>query len=124
LKGKSQLFLKKTANIWLPILIILALIGATAINLRLASTFQLQDDFAPRWVAAREWMRTGASPYSDSTYKATLDLLRVNGNEPNSLSQGRFMTLPGMCFLSAYQLCSLYDRQGNLDDLGRIEFGA
>jgi len=84
------LFLKKTANIWLPILIILALIGATAINLRLASTFQLQDDFAPRWVAAREWMRTGASPYSDSTYKATLNLFRVNGNEPNSLSQGRF----------------------------------
>ena len=84
------MFLKKTANIWLPILIILALFGATAVNLRLASTFQLQDDFAPRWVAAREWMRTGASPYSDSTYKATLDLLRVNGNEPNSLSQGRF----------------------------------
>jgi len=84
------LFLKKTANIWLPILIILALIGATAINLRLASTFQLQDDFAPRWVAAREWMRTGASPYSDSTHQATLDLLKVNGNEPNSLSQGRF----------------------------------
>jgi len=84
------LFLKKTANIWLPVLIILALIGATAINLRLASTFQLQDDFAPRWVAAREWMRTGASPYSDSTHQATLDLLKVNGNEPNSLSQGRF----------------------------------
>ncbi|MEN6531914.1 MAG: hypothetical protein ABFD17_09105, partial [Anaerolineaceae bacterium] len=90
MKGKSQLFLKKTANIWLPVLIILALIGATAINLRLASTFQLQDDFAPRWVAAREWMRTGASPYSDSTHQATLDLLKVNGNEPNSLSQGRF----------------------------------
>jgi len=84
------LFLKKTANIWFPILIILALVGATFVNLRLASTFQLQDDFAPRWMAAREWMRTGASPYSDSTHNATVDLLNANGNEPNSLTQGRF----------------------------------
>jgi hypothetical protein len=85
------LFLKKTANVWLPILILLALVGATVLNLRLASTFQEQDDFAPRWVAAREWMQSGASPYSDSTHKATLDLLDENGNEPASLNQGRFI---------------------------------
>ncbi len=85
------MFLKKTANIWFPILIILALVGATFINLRLASTFQLQDDFAPRWVAAREWMQSGASPYSDSTHTITLDLLDENGNEPASLTRGRFV---------------------------------
>jgi hypothetical protein len=67
------------------------LVGATLVNLRLASTFQLQDDFAPRWVAAREWMQTGASPYSDSTHKATLDLLDANANDPTSLNQGRFV---------------------------------
>ena len=93
MKGNNLLFLKKTANIWLPILIVLALIGATFINLRLTASFQLQDDFAARWVAAREWMRTGASPYSDSTHQATLDLIKANGNEPDSLSQGRFFDL-------------------------------
>lgn len=35
-------------------------------------------------------MQTGASPYSDSTYEATLELLDQNDNEPASLSQGRF----------------------------------
>jgi len=84
------LFLKKTVNIWLPILVILVLVGATFINLRLASTFQHEDDFAPRWTAAREWMQTGASPYSDSTHQKTLDLLKSDGNEPAELSQGRF----------------------------------
>ena len=84
------MYLKKTANIWLPVLVILALVGATFINLRLASTFKLQDDFAPTWVAAREWMQSGASPYSDSTHKAALELLKENGNEPAGLSQGRF----------------------------------
>lgn len=85
------MYLKKTVNIWLPILIVIALIGATFVNLRLSSTFQLQDDFAPRWVAAREWMKTGASPYSDSTHQITLDLLDKNGNDPAGLSQGRFV---------------------------------
>ena len=72
-------------------LILLALVGATVVNLRLASTFQKQDDFAPRWVAAREWLRSGASPYSDSTYQATLDLLDESGNQPSSLNEGRFL---------------------------------
>jgi len=85
------LFLKKTANVWLPILILFVLVGATLLNLRLSSTFLLQDDFAPRWVAAREWMQSGSSPYSDSTHQATLELLDENGNEPFGLSQGRFV---------------------------------
>lgn len=84
------MFLKKTANIWLPVLIVLVLVGATFVNFRLAPTFKLQDDFAPRWTAAREWMLTGASPYSDATYTATIDLLEQNGNDPAGLSQGRF----------------------------------
>lgn len=72
-------------------LILFALVGATLLNLRLSSTFLLQDDFAPRWVAAREWMQSGSSPYSDSTHQATLELLDENGNEPFGLSQGRFV---------------------------------
>ncbi len=35
-------------------------------------------------------MQSGASPYSDSTHKAALELLAQNGNEPAGLSQGRF----------------------------------
>lgn len=85
------MFLKKTVNVWLPILILVALVGATMLNLRLTSVFQKQDDFAPRWVAAREWLRSGASPYSDSTYQATLDLLEESGNQPSSLNEGRFL---------------------------------
>ncbi len=85
------MFLKKTANVWLPILVLLTLAGATLLNLRLAGVFQLEDDFAPRWVAAREWMQSGSSPYSDSTHKATLNLLEENGNEPYGWSQGRFV---------------------------------
>ncbi|NLF50712.1 MAG: DUF2029 domain-containing protein [Leptolinea sp.] len=61
------------------------------LNLRLAAVFQKQEDFAPRWVAAREWLRSGASPYSDSTYQATLDLLEESGNQPSSLNEGRFL---------------------------------
>jgi len=68
-----------------------ALVGTTVLNLRLAAVFQKQDDFAPRWVAAREWLRSGASPYSDSTYQATLDLLEESGNQPSSLNEGRFL---------------------------------
>ncbi len=36
-------------------------------------------------------MKTGASPYSDSTHQITLDLLDKNGNDPAGLSQGRFV---------------------------------
>ena len=85
------MFLKKTVNVWLPIIILVALVGTTVLNLRLAAVFQKQDDFAPRWVAAREWLRSGASPYSDSTYQATLDLLEESGNQPSSLNEGRFL---------------------------------
>ena len=84
------MFFKKTVNIWLPVLIVLLLVGATFLNTWLASKFQLEDDFAPRWAAAREWMRSGASPYSDSTQHAAEELLDANGNAPAGVSDGRF----------------------------------
>lgn len=85
------MYLKKTVNIWLPILIVLALIGATFINMELSKRFVLEDGFAPRYTAAKHWMREGLSPYSEETHQATLTLIEAQGSRPGKLDQGRFL---------------------------------
>lgn len=82
--------LKKYANIWMPVLVILLLVGATFANLRLSENFPMQDGFAPRYMAARQWMRAGSSPYSEETHLATLELLDEQGSRPGALDQGYF----------------------------------
>ena len=85
------MYLKKTVNIWFPILVLLALVGATFLNLELSKRYALEDGFAPRYVAAKHWMREGLSPYADETHQATLDLLKEQGSLPGALDHGRFL---------------------------------
>jgi len=84
------LFLRKTANYWVPVLIILAMIGLTFLNLHLDEQTNLEDHFAPRWSAAKNWMAEGWSPYSEETTQSTLDLLELTNSKPELRSQGRF----------------------------------
>ena len=85
------MYLKKTVNIWLPILVLVALVGATFLNLALSKRFVLEDGFAPRYIAAKHWMREGLSPYANETHDATLNLLSKQGNLPGTLDHGRFL---------------------------------
>lgn len=86
-----MLILKKTANIWIPILIILALVGLTMINLRIEEQVALEDPFAIRWNAARSWMKEGWSPYSEETQQAAQQLLKENNSLPNERERGYFL---------------------------------
>ena len=85
--------LKKTINYWMPVVIILALVGATFLNLSLAKKYKMQDGFAPRYFAAKLWMKEGLSPYSDETFDATLALMNEMGVEPGRIDQGRFFDM-------------------------------
>lgn len=85
------MYLKKTVNIWLPILIILALVGATFLNIRLSERFASEVGFATRYMAAKYWIKTGLSPYSQETFEATLELLGESSPRPDSLDKGRFI---------------------------------
>ena len=68
------MFLKKTVNIWLPILIIFALVGVTFLNMFLDEHYGLEEGFVTRYAAAKNWMKTGLSPYSQETYDMTADM--------------------------------------------------
>ncbi|NLE84491.1 MAG: hypothetical protein GX603_08260 [Chloroflexi bacterium] len=85
------MLLKKTANIWAPILIILVMVGLTVLNYNLDQQIQLHDQFAARWNAARSWMSEGWSPYSEETRQATLEVLNDNNSLPNQRDQGYFL---------------------------------
>ena len=85
------MFFKKTANIWVPILVIVAMIALTMLNLDLDQKTELEDQFAIRWNAARSWMMEGWSPYSQETYQSALDLLESNNSLPNPREKGHFL---------------------------------
>ncbi len=85
------MFFKKTANIWVPILVILTMIGLTMLNLDLDKKIELEDQFAIRWNAARSWMMEGWSPYSEETHQIALDLLESNNSLPNPREKGHFL---------------------------------
>jgi len=84
-------YLKKTVNIWLPILILLVLVGATFLNIHLSERFASEDGFATRYMAAKHWMKTGLSPYSQETFDATLELVGETSPRPESLDKGHFI---------------------------------
>ncbi len=77
-KEVIDLILRKTANYWVPVVVILTLLGMVCFNLNFTQDIRFEDHFAPHWSAAREWMREGWSPYSEETQQATLSLLRDN----------------------------------------------
>lgn len=82
---------KKTANYWVPVLVILIMLGMTFLNMRLDKETDLADHFAPRWTAARSWMKEGWSPYSQETYQETTDLLNSTGDRAEENSKGMFL---------------------------------
>jgi len=85
------LFFKKNANILVPILVILVILGLTMLNVELDQKVVLEDQFAIRWNAARYWMKEGWSPYSDETQQEAIKLLETNNSLPNGREQGYFL---------------------------------
>lgn len=85
------MFLKKTVNIWLPILIIFALVGVTFLNMFLDEHYGLEEGFVTRYAAAKNWMKTGLSPYSQETYDMTADMFDEPYLVPGALDKGQFL---------------------------------
>ncbi len=85
------MFFKKNANILVPILVILVIVGLTLLNVELDQKVVLEDQFAIRWNAARYWMKEGWSPYSDQTQQEAIKLLETNNSLPNEREQGYFL---------------------------------
>lgn len=85
------MILRKTANFWVPLIIILAIIGMIIFNLNFLKDIRFEDHFASRWSAARHWMREGWSPYSNETQQATLTLLHENDCLTDKITKGNFL---------------------------------
>lgn len=75
------------------------MVGLTFLNLNLDGRFQLEDNFATRWNAARSWMSEGLSPYSEETQQATVKLLRDNNDIANERDRGNFLDPAWYVFL-------------------------
>lgn len=85
------MYLKKTVNIWLPILIILGLVGVTFLNLSLSERYGIEEGFVTRYAAAKNWMKTGVSPYSEETVDLAAQLVPDPDRLKTNLDQGRFL---------------------------------
>lgn len=85
------MFFKKNANVLVPILVILVIVGLTLLNIELDKKVVLEDQFAVRWNAARHWMKEGWSPYSDQTQQEAIKLLENNNSLPNERENGYFL---------------------------------
>ena len=83
--------LKRSANLWLPVMVLLLLIGMTFLNLELQQRFSTADSFAPRWAGARVWLTQGASPYSEVAVSEAALIQADHGFEPDPFDQGRVM---------------------------------
>lgn len=82
------MFLKRSANIWFPILVLLGLIGLTVFNLNLQAEYTGIDSFAPRWTAARMWLQRGLLPYDEQVYAETLTIMQDYDLKPDLFDQG------------------------------------
>ena len=85
------MFLKKTANIWMPIVILIVLVGATFLNLELSERYGFEEGFITRYAAAKNWMKTGVSPYSEESHALALELAGDENALAGNLDQGRFL---------------------------------
>jgi len=94
-----MLLLKKTAQYWVPLLVVALAAGLILLNLQLSEQFLYQDEFLPRWSAARAWMRDGTSPYSDQAHQDAQSLYDQLGFSQPAFSQGRFVDLVWYLFL-------------------------
>ncbi|HNW94719.1 MAG TPA: glycosyltransferase family 87 protein [Anaerolineaceae bacterium] len=94
-----MLLLKKTAQYWVPLLVVALAAGLILLNLQLSEQFLYQDELLPRWSAARGWMRDGTSPYSEQAYQEAQALYDQLGYTAPAFSQGRFIDLVWYVFL-------------------------
>ncbi len=93
------MLLKKTAQYWVPLLVAALAAGLIVLNMQLSEQFLYQDEFLPRWSAARGWMQDGTSPYSDDAYSEAKALYNETGFSPPAFSHGRFIDLVWYVFL-------------------------
>lgn len=88
-----MLFLRKTAHYWISLLAIAGVVGLVFLNLNLSEQFVHQDEFAPRWVAAKQWMTEGTSPYDREVFEQTQALWETYGYTEDEFSQGYYLDL-------------------------------
>ena len=88
-----MLFLRKTAHYWISLLAIAGVVGLVLLNLNLSEQFVHQDEFAPRWVAAKQWMTEGTSPYDREVFEQTQALWETYGYTEDEFSQGHYLDL-------------------------------
>ena len=88
-----MLFLRKTAHYWISLLAIAGVVGLVFLNLNLSEQFVHQDEFAPRWVAAKQWMTEGTSPYDREVLEQTQALWETYGYTEDEFSQGHYLDL-------------------------------
>ena len=88
-----MLFLRKTAHYWISLLAIAGVVGLVFLNLNLSEQFVHQDEFAPRWVAAKQWMTEGTSPYDREVFEQTQALWETYGYTEDEFSQGHYLDL-------------------------------
>ncbi|HUM49035.1 MAG TPA: hypothetical protein PLX92_02360 [Anaerolineaceae bacterium] len=94
-----MLFLRKTAHYWITLLSIVGVVGLVFLNLNLSEQFVHQDEFAPRWVAAKQWMTEGTSPYDREVFEQTQALWKPYGYTSDRFSQGYYLDLVWNLFL-------------------------
>ena len=94
-----MLFLRKTAHYWITLLSIVGVVGLVFLKLNLSEQFAHQDEFAPRWVAAKQWMTEGTSPYDREVFEQTQALWKPYGYTADEVSQGHYLDLVWNLFL-------------------------
>lgn len=83
--------LRNSANLWFPLVMLISLVGLTFLNLNLQQRFKASDDFAPRYTAARLWLREGLSPYDPKVAEEANALQREHGFTNNGFDAGSFI---------------------------------
>ena len=89
-----MVFLRKTAHYWITLLSIVGVVGLVFLKLNLSEQFAHQDEFAPRWVAAKQWMTEGTSPYDREVFEQTQALWKPYGYTEDEFSQGHRLIVP------------------------------
>jgi len=87
------MFFRKTAHYWITLLIVAGVVGLVFLNLNLSKQFTHQDEFAPRWVAAKLWIKDGTSPYADEVFDETQAILEASSFTPNDFTEGHYIDL-------------------------------
>jgi hypothetical protein len=83
--------LRNSANLWFPLIMLISVVGMTFLNLNLQQRFKASDDFAPRYAAARLWLREGLSPYDPKVAAEAAALQRDLGFTNNGFDNGSFI---------------------------------